>query len=63
MWEGNGWQGSQEDAKRGFEMALEAARGRVSGIFILDIARPTQLFPESFESTIKEFYLGLEGDL
>jgi len=54
LWEGNDWQGSQEDAKRGFEMALEAVEGKVSGVFILDIERP--LFPESFESTIKEFY-------
>lgn len=56
LWEGNDWQGSQEDAKRGFVMALEAARGKVSGVFILDLPRPTQLFPESYESTIKEFY-------
>ncbi len=54
LWEGNDWEGSQEDAKRGFEMALEAVKGKVSGVFILDIERP--LFPESFESTIKEFY-------
>jgi len=57
LWEGNDWQGSQEDAKRGFEMALEAVKGRVNGIFILDTGRDyIQLFPESFESTIKEFY-------
>jgi len=56
LWEGNGWQGSQEDAKRGFEMALAAVEGKVSGVFILDITRPTPLFPESFESVIKEFY-------
>ena len=60
IWEGTSWQDSQEDAKRGFEMALEAAEGRVSGVFILDVGRPTPLFPESYESTIKEFYLGLE---
>jgi hypothetical protein len=57
LWEGNDWQGSQEDAKRGFEMALEAAEGKVSGVFILDTGRDyIQLFPESFEKTIKEFY-------
>ena len=57
VYEGHDWQGTPpEEMKRGFVMALEAARGRVSGIFILDIARPTQLFPESFEKTIKEFY-------
>ncbi len=57
VYEGHDWQGTPpEEMKRGFVMALEAARGRVSGIFILDITRPTQLFPESFESTIKEFY-------
>ena len=57
LWEGNDWQGSRQDAKRGFEMALEAAKGKVSGIFILDTGRDyIQLFPESFESTIKEFY-------
>jgi len=60
LWEGNDWQGSQEDAKRGFETVLEIAEGKVSGIFILDITRPTPLFPESFESTIKEFYIELE---
>jgi hypothetical protein len=64
LWEGNDWQGSQEDAKRGFEMGLEAARSRVSGIFILDTGRDyIQLFPESFESTIKEFYSGFGEDL
>ena len=57
VYEGHDWQGTPpEEMKRGFVMALEAARGRVSGIFILDITRPTPLFPESFEKTIKEFY-------
>ncbi len=56
LWEGNGWRGSQEEAKRGFEMAFEAGKGRVSGIFFLDFPRPTPVFPESFEDTIKEFY-------
>jgi hypothetical protein len=37
-------------------MALEAVEGKVSGVFILDTPRPTPLFPESFESVIKEFY-------
>ncbi len=58
LWEGNDWQGSPEDAKRGFEIALEVVEGKVSGVFILDIKRP--LFPESFEKTIKEFYSELE---
>jgi hypothetical protein len=57
MWEGNDWYGSQEEALRGFEMALEAIKGKVNGVFILDTGRNyIQLFPESFESTIKEFY-------
>ena len=60
MWEGNDWRGSQEEALRGFEMALEAVKGKVSGIFILDTGRDyIQLFPESFESVIKEFYTDL----
>ena len=64
MWEGNDWYGSQEEALRGFEMALEAIKGKVNGVFILDTGRDyIQLFPESFESTIKEFYSGLEEDL
>jgi len=61
LWEGNDWQGSQEDAKRGFEMGLEVARGKVSGVFILDTGRDyIQLFPKNFEDTITEFYLELE---
>lgn len=57
LWEGNDWQGSPEDAKRGFEMGLAAAEGKVSSVFILDTGRDyIQLFPESFEETIKEFY-------
>ncbi len=61
LYEGHDWQGTPpEEMKRGFEMALEAMEGKVSGVFILDIGRPTQLFPESFESTIKEFYTELE---
>ena len=58
LWEGNDWQGGPEDAKRNIEMGLEAAEGKVSGVFILDTGRDyIQLFPESFEDTIKEFYL------
>jgi len=57
LWEGNDWQGSQEDAKKGFEMAFEAGKGRVSGIFFLDFPRPTPVFPESFGSVIKELYI------
>lgn len=56
IYEGSNWQGSQEEAKRNFEMALEAAKGRVNGVFILDTGRIIPLFPESYESTIKEFY-------
>jgi len=57
LYEGHDWEGmSPEEIKRGFEMALEAVEGKVSGVFILDTPRPTPLFPESFESTIKEFY-------
>ena len=56
LWEGNDWQGSQEDAKRGFERALEIVKGKVSGVFIIDVGRITPLFPESYESVIKEFY-------
>jgi hypothetical protein len=56
MWEGNDWGGTPEEAKQGFEMALEAVKGRVNGLFILDSGRDyIQLFPESFETTIKEF--------
>ncbi len=57
LYEGHDWEGmSPEEIKRGFEMALEVVEGKVSGVFILDTPRPTPLFPESFESTIKEFY-------
>jgi|GEM_PF-2583993 len=56
MYEGSDWQGSQEEAKRNFEMGIEAARGRVSGIFIIDTGRIVPLFPESYEKTVKEFF-------
>jgi len=57
LYEGHDWQGmSPEEIKRSFETALEAVEGKVSGVFILDVPRPTPLFPESFEDTIKEFY-------
>ncbi len=56
LWEGNDWRGSQEEAKRGFETALEVVEGKVSGVFILDMGRSTPFFPESFEETVKEFY-------
>lgn len=57
LWEGNDWYGSPEEAKRGFEMALEVVKGKVNGIFILDSGRTFKpLFPESFESTITELY-------
>lgn len=57
MWEGNDWSGTPKEAKQGFEMALEAVKGRVNGIFILDTGRDyIQLFPESFDRVITEFY-------
>ncbi|HUW43647.1 MAG TPA: hypothetical protein VMV95_01640 [Bacillota bacterium] len=57
LYEGHDWQSmSPEEKKRGFETSLEIVEGKVSGIFILDTGRLTQLFPESFEDTIKEFY-------
>jgi len=61
LWEGTDWHGSQEDAKKNFKMALDAVQGKVSGIFILDTGHTyRQLFPESFETTIKEFYSELD---
>ncbi len=58
---GSSWQDiPPEEIKRNFETALEVVEGKVNGVFILDITRPTPLFPESFEKTIKEFYLELE---
>jgi hypothetical protein len=57
LWEGNDWLGSQEEALRGFETALEIIKGKVSGVFILDSGRTYKpLFPESFEKVITEFY-------
>lgn len=57
LYEGHDWQDiPPEEIKRNFEMALEVMEGKVGGVFILDITRPTPLFPESFEKTIKEFY-------
>lgn len=57
LWEGNDWYGSQEEALKGFKAALEAVKGKVNGIFILDTGRTyRQLFPESFETTLTQFY-------
>ena len=57
IYEGHDFQDmTPEEMKRAFEMALEAAKGRVNGVFILDTGRIIPLFPESYESAIKEFY-------
>ena len=55
IYKGHDWSGTGEDARRGFAMAFEAGKDRVSGVFILDIPRPF-LDPEDFESMIREFY-------
>lgn len=56
IWEGNDWQGTPEEAKENIASALEAVRGKVDGVFILDIGSITPRFPGSFEVMIKEFY-------
>lgn len=59
IFEGEEWQGTVEDTKRGFAMAVEAGKGRANGFFILDVPRLTS-FDENLESMIKELYLELE---
>ncbi len=56
IWEGNDWHGTPEEAKRNVTAALEAVKGKVSGVFILDIGSVAPRFPGSFENMIKEFY-------
>ena len=56
IWEGNDWHGTPEEAKRNVESVLEIVKGKVSGVFILDIGSVAPRFPGSFENMIKEFY-------
>lgn len=65
IWEGGFWQGTDEEAKIGLAMALEAGKGRVSGFFVLDAlilrsdGQITHSLCEDFESTLMELYSGL----
>ena len=60
IWEGGNWQGTPEDAKRGFRMAFEAGEGRVSGFFVLDVpslpGADSSLSFDDYESVVREFY-------
>lgn len=57
IWEGDTWRGTAEQTEKDFERTLEAIDGKTTGVFILDSGREyTQLFPESFERVIAEFY-------
>ncbi len=63
IYEGSNWHGTPEEAKRNIETALEIVKGKVSGVFILDIGSVTPRFSQSFESMIKGFYSGFGEDL
>jgi len=56
IWEGNDWRGTPEEAKRNVRSAVEAVKGKVSGVFILDIGSIAPRFPGEFEVMIKELY-------
>lgn len=57
IYEGADWQGTQEELKRNYEWALEAAKGRANGVLILDSGHTyRQIFPQDFETVVKEYY-------
>ena len=67
VWYGGNWNGTKEDAQRGFAAVFEAVKGKVSGIFVLDAPHfpppwdklMTPIHIEDFESVLREFYTSL----
>ncbi|MBI4980590.1 hypothetical protein HZC30_03480 [Candidatus Woesearchaeota archaeon] len=59
IWSGPGWKG-REKSKKVYAMALEACKGKVDGVFILDTIG-SRFFPapagfEDFKCVVREFY-------